>query len=275
MVRRNVEIELQSLLLLQHKLGLIDTTAGLKMETDDEKIMSIIINKSKEEYDAIYKATKGGIEANRGHVHSSMTSREDDNEVAYTIAKKSSIIIDNLKNELDQNDFEKRQMMKSELAFSDDTTQKLHDLHINKRPPSSHKVILNNKNSDSSPNSPKLGLKKEPTLSEIYLGGKHVDSNELERRADFMKQQRDILTENKRLERQKELDKFVNNQSESGGQPQRPMSSKAARNYLSSGSNSLNTSKSSDSEEMKRAEARRALADTLKREVINTKSFKY
>jgi hypothetical protein len=101
----------------------------------------------------------------------------------------------------------------------------------------------------------------------------------LERRADFMRKQRDLLNEKKKVERQKQLDQFMRD-SERSGEPVRPMSSRAARSVLSgadptdlqrqtaaTAANAGNSSRSE--EERKKLEARRALAETLKREVIN------
>ena len=99
---------------------------------------------------------------------------------------------------------------------------------------------------------------------------------ELEKRAEFMRKQRDVLAEKKRHEREKQLDQFVR-QSEQAGQPMRPMSSRAARNILSGAEpGEINQTSSRSEEERKRLEARKALAETLKKEVIyNNRSSKY
>ena len=82
-----------------------------------------------------------------------------------------------------------------------------------------------------------------------------------------MRKQREILTEKKRQERQKQLDKFMH-ESERSGDPVRPMSSRAARSVLSGADPSTSTSQLQSQEERKRLEARLALAETLKKEVI-------
>lgn len=91
-----------------------------------------------------------------------------------------------------------------------------------------------------------------------------------------MRKQRDLLNEKKKIERQKQLDEFMR-QSEKSGEPTRPMSSRAARAVLS-GADPVDLqqplSRSRDEEERKKLEARRALAETLKREVINNTSKK-
>lgn len=86
-----------------------------------------------------------------------------------------------------------------------------------------------------------------------------------------MRKQRDLLNKKKNEERQKQLDAFMR-ESERSGEPRRPMSSRAARAVLS-GADPVDLqhpiSDSKAEEERKKLEARRALAETLKREVIN------
>lgn len=98
-----------------------------------------------------------------------------------------------------------------------------------------------------------------------------VDASEIERRAEFMRKQRDLLNEKKKIERQNQLDRFMR-ESEKSGEPKRPMSSRAARSLLS-GADPVDLqqplSSSRSEEERKKLEARKALAETLKREVIH------
>ena len=90
-----------------------------------------------------------------------------------------------------------------------------------------------------------------------------------------MQKQRDLLTEKKRVEREKQLEQFVrDSERQNGGEQTRPMSSRAARKVLNGAEPSdIEQTASSNStrseEERKRLDARRALADTLKKEVIN------
>jgi hypothetical protein len=95
-----------------------------------------------------------------------------------------------------------------------------------------------------------------------------------------MKRQRDLLTERKRVERQKQLDQFMDQEADrNGGANARPMSSRAARKILSGADptdvKEATSSSSRSDEERKRLESRKALAETLKKEVIqNSKSSK-
>ena len=92
-----------------------------------------------------------------------------------------------------------------------------------------------------------------------------------------MRKQRDILTEKKRVERQKQLDMFMDLAKKEGGNS-RPMSSRAARKILSGADpteiKEATSSSSRSDEERKRLEARIALAETLKKEVINSSKSK-
>jgi hypothetical protein len=91
-----------------------------------------------------------------------------------------------------------------------------------------------------------------------------------------MQKQRDLLAEKKRVEREKQLEQFVrDSERQNGGEQLRPMSSRAARKVLNGvepsdiaqAASSSNSTRSE--EERKRLEARKALAETLKKEVIN------
>ena len=114
------------------------------------------------------------------------------------------------------------------------------------------------------------------SLAENYLAQGNISENELKRRAEFMQKQRDLLAEKKNIERQKQLAAFVDDQRNNNGAPLRPMSSRAARKVLdgaepsdiAQAASAANSTRSE--EERKRLEARRALAETLKKEVINS-----
>ena len=137
-----------------------------------------------------------------------------------------------------------------------------------------HKLSLN----DNPRASSRIQAMNEPSnivsnMAQAYMNSGATSEAELKRRAEFMEKQRELLTEKKRVERQKQLDQYVRANGEKANQV-RPMSSRAARSLLKGAESddlpqsTLNT-KSITDEERKRAEARRALAETLKKEVIN------
>jgi hypothetical protein len=94
-----------------------------------------------------------------------------------------------------------------------------------------------------------------------------------------MRKQREILLQKKQAERQKQLDSFVKETENTKNF--RPMSSRAARavlahpdnaTKLADSSSSKTASKQSsidDEKDKKKLDARRALAEVLKKEVIN------
>ena len=53
MIKKNIELELQALILLQAQLGLVKSLSGDKNDREEDEIMSIVIRKSKDEYDAL------------------------------------------------------------------------------------------------------------------------------------------------------------------------------------------------------------------------------
>jgi hypothetical protein len=84
-----------------------------------------------------------------------------------------------------------------------------------------------------------------------------------------MRKQRELLLERKRIEREKQLQNYV---KESEKHEPRPMSSRTARASL----DGVEPKKTNPEEEKerKKLEARRALAETLRKEVINNSSKK-
>ena len=53
MVRKNVELELQALVLLQYQLGIIRSD---RPGDEDDEIMAIVMKKSKDEYESLMKS---------------------------------------------------------------------------------------------------------------------------------------------------------------------------------------------------------------------------
>lgn len=82
-----------------------------------------------------------------------------------------------------------------------------------------------------------------------------------------MQKQREILNQKKLVERKKQLDQFMRESEQNEG-IKRPMSSRAARSVLAGAEpNQLQSVREND--DKKKIEARRALAETLRKEVIN------
>jgi hypothetical protein len=88
-----------------------------------------------------------------------------------------------------------------------------------------------------------------------------MTESELKHRTEYLKQQRDKLLQMKKQEREKKLHKYTEEQPKA-----RPTSARAAR-QVTAGERVTSPSPSSPTDEKKLA-MRRALADVLKREVI-------
>jgi hypothetical protein len=134
MVRKNVELELQALVLLQYQLGIIKPgshASGGSVSTDnmaDDEIMSLVIKKSKDEYDAMLNTKQRGA---TGTAPSSKPSgggsggasaappepiqKSSDMETAKKLSK-SDRFMENLQNELDQQDYINKKLVEEELS---------------------------------------------------------------------------------------------------------------------------------------------------------------
>ena len=116
MVRKNVELELQALVLLQHQLGLIKrnspSTKKQHQEDGDDEIMRMVMQKSKDEYEALTAKTN-----NKASAESTTTmpiKRVEDLETAKKLIK-SHELVDNLRQELDQQDKISNKLIRDEL----------------------------------------------------------------------------------------------------------------------------------------------------------------
>lgn len=110
MIRKNVELELQALVLLQYQLGIIRHD-GSQSISDDE-IMALVIKKSKDEYDAVMNSKN----RSRGAVEMPI-QREQDYETAKKLVK-SDRLMENLKTELDQQEYINKKLVQEELSVA-------------------------------------------------------------------------------------------------------------------------------------------------------------
>ena len=90
-----------------------------------------------------------------------------------------------------------------------------------------------------------------------------LSAEELKKRQEYLRQQRDKLVEMKRKEREKQL--LTAEQSN----PQRPMSARAARQTMDG--NAGGDNKKVTPEEQKKLDMRRAIANKLKAELMGPK----
>ena len=121
MVRKNVELELQALVLLQHQLGLIrsnsrqDEKAPVQQQhagvTEDE-IMQMVMKKSKDEYEALMNSKKSSTSSSSIELP---IKKPEDLETAKKLVK-SQELVENLKHELDEQDYINNKLIKEELT---------------------------------------------------------------------------------------------------------------------------------------------------------------
>ncbi|KAJ8309028.1 hypothetical protein KUTeg_013902 [Tegillarca granosa] len=93
----------------------------------------------------------------------------------------------------------------------------------------------------------------------------HLSPEELQKRQQYLKEQRDKLLEMKKKEREKQL------LTAEKSQPQRPMSARAAKSALSKSGGPESSSKQLSPEEEKKLAMRKAIAVRLKSEVLGQK----
>lgn len=106
MVRKNIELELQALILLQYQLGIIKS-GNSAINSDDDNIMQLVIKKSADEYDSLIKS--------RNTAQSSKNEmKSQDYETAKKLAK-SNELVEVLNDELDQQEYLNRKILKENL----------------------------------------------------------------------------------------------------------------------------------------------------------------
>jgi hypothetical protein len=118
MVRKNVELELQALVLLQYQLGLIKIDNELtNAATNDDEIMSIVIKKSRDEYEALMNSRQSGRSQSTTAAAAGPdlpVQKPQDLETAKKLVK-SERLAENLKQELNQQDHINRKLVRDEL----------------------------------------------------------------------------------------------------------------------------------------------------------------
>lgn len=125
-MRKNVELELQALVLLQYQLGLIKPES--KEAANDDEIMAIIMKKSKDEYDLLMNsnrhqrqpaATAAAAVGGSSNVDLPI-KKPKDLETAKQLVK-SEELVENLKQELDQQEYLNRKIVQDELKNKHNT----------------------------------------------------------------------------------------------------------------------------------------------------------
>lgn len=124
MIKKNIELELQALILLQAQLGLMKSSNNI-VDKEDE-IMTIVIRKSKDEYDALVNSKQD-----------MPIKKPQDLEIAKKLVK-SEEITENLKSELEQQDYLSRKLVKD--AVLNGTKSEETNIKSTNRPVSARKT---------------------------------------------------------------------------------------------------------------------------------------
>lgn len=172
MVRKNVELELQALVLLQCQLGLIKT--GDNSQENDDQIMALVIKKSKDEYDSLMNTKQ----KSPNPTPNLPVQKPQDIETAKKIANKSDRIVESLKNELDQQDLLNKKIIEEQLTKSPVSNSS--SINLRDRPLSAKRTNLND-DSKRTFNLEKLNLedrrKRDEDDDDIVAGARGSESS--------------------------------------------------------------------------------------------------
>lgn len=136
MIRKNVELELQALVLLQYQLGIIrsdkntaphhgntnTTNNNNNNNSNDDEIMAIVIKKSKDEYDSLMKSRQQSKSSSSAANYDLPVRKPQDLEIAKKLV--NSNLKDDLRQELNQQENINRKLVEDELHSSDDVVTK-------------------------------------------------------------------------------------------------------------------------------------------------------
>ncbi|XP_022110008.1 cilia- and flagella-associated protein 36-like isoform X2 [Acanthaster planci] len=298
MIKHNIELELQALRVMQVRSGMVpdimqpgkDTTVkytDATVDTEDERILNEILRKSKEEYDALKKQgneKEAGIDALMDKALAS--SREEAERLKKEKEKEEEMLSKALKLSI-STDSSKSTSSSSGLPPVTQQSQK-----PSSRPESKASTVSSTSSSKPAPAAPAPAApaptaaaknvssaqaaadwlstaKAEAAAEEAGRGSRasvsSSDANELKKREEYLKKQRDLLIEMKRKEREKNFKKETESQSKASS---RPKSARAARQATAG---EVKVDPATSAEQEKKLKMRLALADRLKKEVINEK----
>jgi hypothetical protein len=115
MIKKNVELELQALILLQYQLGLLQSSASI-VDKEDE-IMAIVMRKSKDEYEAMMSNKKKFDNQYNNQQPQQVrlpAQRDQDMETAKRLARAESLMM-SLKSEIDQQEVAHAKLIEEQL----------------------------------------------------------------------------------------------------------------------------------------------------------------
>ncbi|XP_071476223.1 cilia- and flagella-associated protein 36-like [Diadema antillarum] len=255
MTQKNVELELQALTLLQQRSGQIPSIMKPGEETpvehskalvdnEEERILQEIMQKSKEEYDQMVKSKKKASHVNPAMDKSLATGKEVQ-QLQKQKEKEEEVLQKTLK-----------------LAISDSSSGKSKSSNTTSSA-SSARPLTGQEAAANWLLSAKAEAAESSGRSDSRISNlSNADPSDLEKRAQYLKQQRDMLIARKKSARENSLDEFEKRQTTA-----RPKSSRVARQAIQG---DVKPEPEAQVDEKKMA-MRKALAQCLKNEVIDKK----
>ncbi|XP_071490150.1 uncharacterized protein [Diadema antillarum] len=279
MTQKNVELELQALTLLQQRSGQIPSIMKPGEETpvehskalvdnEEERILQEIMQKSKEEYDQMVKSKKKASHVNPAMDKSLATGKEVQ-QLQKQKEKEEEVLQKTLKLAISDSSSGKSKSSKPESSAS-----KSSSLASLPKSPTPSSTSTTSSASSARPLTGQeaaanwlLSAKAEAAESSGRSDSRisnlsNADPSDLEKRAQYLKQQRDMLIARKKSARENSLDEFEKRQTTA-----RPKSSRVARQAIQG---DVKPEPEAQVDEKKMA-MRKALAQCLKNEVIDKK----
>ncbi|XP_072031644.1 uncharacterized protein [Amphiura filiformis] len=288
MMKRNVDLELQALMMIQERNGVVpgilqpgeDTKIEYSqavVDSEEDKILQEVLRKSQEEYEA----QKGkGKDIDEDLEKALAHSKEDAQRLADRKHEEEQMLSKTLKMSISD---EKKSSSTSSLppvkgsakpSSKPSTASSSKPAASTSPPPSTSSksptpsAVSAVSNAEAAANwlsSAKAEAAAEPGRTSRSSAMSGADPAELKRREEYLKKQREKILAMKQQERQKNLQAYTASNS---GAKARPKSARAAKQVTSG---DMNIETKSDAEQEKQLAMRKALAERLKQEVVNKK----
>lgn len=284
MTQKNIELELQALSLLQQRSGQIPDImqpgaktsvahSNAQIDNEEERILQEVMQKSKEEYDQMTKSKKKASHVNEAMDKSLAGGKEVENlkiqqkKEEEVLQKTLKLAISEGPTSLPPEKSSKSPKPQSGASSKAPSMTSLPKSPTPKSPTPSTTSAASTKTAKSPVSSQDaaaswlLSAKAEAAESRSESRASNLsnaDPSDIEKRAQYLKQQRDMLIARKKSAREKSLDAFEKSQPTA-----RPKSSRAARQATQG------DVKVDAQVDEKKLAMRKALAECLKKEVID------
>ncbi|XP_071833301.1 cilia- and flagella-associated protein 36-like isoform X2 [Apostichopus japonicus] len=281
MLRKNVELELQALEMIQKRNGVIpdilkpgeetkiNYTVSAHAERDEEMLLQEVLRISKEEHEAHKKANSKEI--NEDLEKAIANSKEEEVRLKTEQRKEEDLLNQSVKKLVSgTSDLSLKEVDKPSTSAGSSSKAGTKPSSVTSAPPISQTPASSSSVSGAEAAANWLSSAKSESVASSQVSARAAalassSPAELQKREQYLKQQRDKLLALKKREREKNLSTFTEEEAKS-----RPKSARAARQATSGldGSSGGMAAKSKEEQE-KTLAMRKALAERLKQEVIN------